>query len=94
MRRRVISCALLANIGKVESVMIVKDRNGRSRGYGFVEMVTEMTAQEAVRRLNGSNFQGRRLTVAFANSRAGQARQRERAGPPRPRGSKQPKAKH
>ena len=76
---------LFAGVGQVESVTIAKDPGGRSRGYGFVQMATEVGAQEAVQRLDRSDFEGRRLAVAFANSRAGQARRRERPGPVGPR---------
>lgn len=55
--------------GTVESATIVTDRySGQSRGFGFVEMATEAEAQAAIAKLNGQPFEGRRLTVAVANS--------------------------
>ncbi|MEW6364493.1 MAG: RNA-binding protein [Acidobacteriota bacterium] len=50
--------------GTVESAKVISDRDtGRSKGFGFVEMSSEAEAAEAIRRLNGSNYEGRALTV-------------------------------
>ena len=55
--------ALFAQIGEVESVRIITDRNtGQSRGFGFVEMTPE-GAQKAIGELNGKEVDGRALTV-------------------------------
>jgi RNA recognition motif-containing protein len=58
-----------AECGTVESATVVTDRfSGQSRGFGFVEMATEAEAQAAISKLNGQQFEGRRLTVSVANS--------------------------
>jgi len=50
--------------GTVESARVITDRfTGRSRGFGFVEMSTEEEAQTAIDSLNGSDLDGRSLTV-------------------------------
>lgn len=50
--------------GTVDSVRIITDRDsGRSKGFGFVEMSTEAEAQSAITQLNGSDWEGRALTV-------------------------------
>ena len=50
--------------GQVDSAQVVMDReSGRSRGFGFVEMPDNGAAQQAISALNGSDFQGRPLTV-------------------------------
>jgi RNA recognition motif-containing protein len=50
--------------GTVESVRIVTDReSGRSRGFGFVEMASEEQCEAAINALNGSELDGRVLTV-------------------------------
>ncbi len=50
--------------GTVESARVITDRfTGRSRGFGFVEMSSEEEAQTAIDSLNGSDLDGRSLTV-------------------------------
>jgi|SRR5213594_4462443 len=49
--------------GAVESVSIITDRDtGRSKGFGFVVMEEE-AANKAIATLNGSQLNGRALTV-------------------------------
>lgn len=58
-----------AQYGEVTSVKIVMDREtGRSRGFGFVEM-DDSGADEAIRNLDGANFEGRNLKVNEARPR-------------------------
>jgi RNA recognition motif-containing protein len=67
---------LFARFGEVASAQVVTDRDtGRSRGFGFVEMADE-DARRAIEELDGSDVDGRRLTV-------NQARPRENRGPRR-----------
>ena len=55
--------------GNVESATVITDRfSGQSRGFGFVEMSTEVEAQAAIQKLNDQSFEGRRITVAMASS--------------------------
>lgn len=50
--------------GKVDSAKIITDRDtGRSKGFGFVEMSNSQEANSAIESLNGSDYQGRSLTV-------------------------------
>lgn len=50
--------------GGVESAKIIIDRDtGRSKGFGFVEMVTDDEARTAIDQMNGYEIDGRRLTV-------------------------------
>ena len=54
---------LFAQAGEVESVRIITDRDtGRSRGFGFVEM-NEDNAEKAIAQFNGTELDGRALTV-------------------------------
>ncbi len=56
-----------AAIGAVDSASVVTDRDtGQSRGFGFVEMATSEEANEAVRRLNGTELDGRQIKVEIA----------------------------
>jgi cold-inducible RNA-binding protein len=58
-----------AEVGGVERAEIVRDRfDGRSRGFGFVEMSTEDAAALALRELNGRELAGRPLRVEAATS--------------------------
>ena len=60
---------LFAEIGEVASATVVTDRDtGRSRGFGFVEMATPEAADEAINRLNGRDYEGRRLQVEKAKA--------------------------
>lgn len=50
--------------GNVVSAHIIMDREtGRSKGFGFVEMSSPSEAQAAIDALNGSEVNGRVLTV-------------------------------
>jgi RNA recognition motif-containing protein len=54
---------LFGQIGPVESVTIINDRDtGRSKGFGFVVM-EDADADKAIQQLNGTEFNGRALTV-------------------------------
>ena len=55
--------SLFAQVGDVESVRIITDRDtGRSRGFGFVEMSDE-NAAKAIEQFSGTELDGRELTV-------------------------------
>src|SRR5262245_35148661 len=59
---------LFGQYGKVTSAQVVMDREtGRSRGFGFVEMAAG--AEEAIKALNLTEFQGRSITVNEARPR-------------------------
>ena len=58
---------LFKDFGEVVSAKVIVDRRtGRSRGYGFVEMVKEEIAKEAMEALNGADVKGRPINVSFA----------------------------
>ena len=61
---------LFSEHGNVESAKVITDRDtGRSRGFGFVEMETAGEAQKAITALNGTDLDGRTLTVNEAKPR-------------------------
>ena len=61
---------LFAEVGTVESASVVEDRDtGRSRGFGFVEMVSDAEATAAISALNGQDNDGRAMTVNEAKPR-------------------------
>lgn len=57
--------------GEVISVKIIVDkRTGKSKGYGFVEMDNEASAEEALKNINGKELAGRNVKVNKANSQS------------------------
>ncbi len=55
---------IFAAHGSVESARVITDKfTGRSRGFGFVEMSSGGEAQKAIEALNGTEIEGRTLTV-------------------------------
>ena len=55
---------LFSTHGTVESARVITDKfTGRSRGFGFVEMASNEEAQKAIQALNGTDLDGRNLTV-------------------------------
>jgi len=62
---------LFAQAGTIESATVMMDRaTGRSRGFGFVEMSSGSEAQKAIEALNGTQLDGRTLTVNEAKPMA------------------------
>jgi RNA recognition motif-containing protein len=62
--------AAFATYGTVSAARVATDRDtGRARGFGFVEMANDAEGQAAIRGLNGSELQGRTLTVNVAKPR-------------------------
>jgi RNA recognition motif-containing protein len=67
--------AAFESYGTVTSARLATDRDtGRTRGFGFVEMPNEAEAKAAISGLNGTQLQGRTLTV-------NESRPREDRGP-------------
>lgn len=62
---------LFSEVGSVVQATLITDRaSGQSKGFGFVEMATPAHAQEAISRLDGSQFDGRTLVVNEARERS------------------------
>lgn len=58
---------IFAEVGSVVSAKVITDfRSGRSKGFGFVEMSSDAEAQDAIKKLNGSEVMGRTISVAEA----------------------------
>ena len=56
--------------GTVESAKVITDKyTDRSRGFAFVEMGTVEEAEKAIQALNGSQHEGRKLTVNISKPR-------------------------
>jgi RNA recognition motif-containing protein len=62
---------IFAEHGTVESARVISDKfTGQSRGFGFVEMSSGDEAQKAIQALNGTQLEGRTLTVNEAKPQA------------------------
>ena len=62
---------LFAQSGTVESATVITDRaTGRSKGFGFVEMSSDQEATDAIAKLNGTDVEGRAITVSEARPQA------------------------
>ncbi len=65
--------ALFSDYGNVHSVRLMKDKHtGKRRGFGFVEMSSD-DVDDAIDKLNDSEFQQRTLKVREAKDRPEQA---------------------
>jgi RNA recognition motif-containing protein len=61
---------LFSQAGTVDSVNIISDREtGRSKGFCFIEMSTDEEAEAAISKFNGTELDGRALTVNEARPR-------------------------
>ena len=62
---------MFAALGTVDSATVVTDRDtGRSKGFGFVEMSNDDEAAAAIKQLDGSELESRRMTVSEARPKA------------------------
>ena len=62
--------------GDVEEATLIMDREtGRSKGFAFVEMKSNSDADRAIKGLNGTQLDGRALTVNQARPRESRPRQ-------------------
>jgi RNA recognition motif-containing protein len=58
---------LFGQAGAIKEVALIMDRETRRpKGFGFVEMETQVEAQKAIEMFNEYEFEGRRMTVNFA----------------------------
>ena len=63
--------AAFAVYGPVSSADIVVDRSdGRSKGFGFIEMAWQAHAVAAIQGLNGTDLKGRSINVSRAHPRS------------------------
>ncbi|MBN2062213.1 MAG: RNA-binding protein [Deltaproteobacteria bacterium] len=61
---------IFSEFGQVVSVKIIMDQyNGRSKGFGFVEMPDRIEANKAIDELNSREIKGRSIKVNKAKPR-------------------------
>lgn len=62
--------SLFENYGEVVTAKIIMDKaTGRSKGFGFVEMINESDANAALTSLDGKDVSGRAIKVTIARER-------------------------
>ena len=61
---------LFTQSGTVASVALIKDRDtGQSKGFAFIEMSSQVEAENAISKFNGYSLGGRELKVNLARPR-------------------------
>jgi RNA recognition motif-containing protein len=56
--------------GKVDTAKVITDKySGESKGFGFVEMPEKTEAETAIAKLNGTELNGRSITVNVSRPR-------------------------
>ena len=61
---------LFGQAGEVKEVSLIIDRqSGRSKGFGFVEMMTQEQAEKAIQMFNEYEMEGRKIAVNIARPR-------------------------
>jgi RNA recognition motif-containing protein len=62
---------LFGQVGTVGSANVIMDRDtGRSKGFGFIEMTEDKDAMAAIEKFNGTELDGRAMTVSEAKPQA------------------------
>ena len=62
---------LFSQFGTVTEATVIMDREtGRSKGFGFVEL-EDTAAKEAIQKLDGVDFMGRKIFVVEARPKEG-----------------------
>jgi RNA recognition motif-containing protein len=58
---------IFAAVGEVTEAKVITDKiSGRSRGFGFVTMKDDETAEKAIKELNEKEVEGKKIRVAVA----------------------------
>ncbi len=62
--------AMFEAFGQVQSAQVIMDKyTNQSKGFGFVEMANDDEAQAAIKALDGTEVDGRRIGVSVAKPR-------------------------
>lgn len=56
---------MFSGVAEIERADVTMDRSGRSKGFGVVRFFTTEAAQSAIDQFNGTELEGRTLTVKF-----------------------------
>ena len=73
---------VFSQVGKVSNLNLITDRySGQSKGFAFVEMSSDKESDEAIKKFNNFEIEGRKIVVNVARP------QEERNGPNLNRGN-------
>ena len=71
---------IFSQVGKISSLNLITDRySGQSKGFAFVEMSSDKEADEAIKKFNNFEIDGRKIVVNVAKpqeDRSGQSQNR------------------
>ena len=59
--------------GSIVRADVIRENNGRSKGFGIVEYATPREAKEAIRRLDGTEWNGRTMFVRYDQQQSSQS---------------------
>ena len=59
---------IFGKVGEVGEVSLVRDEEGKNRGFGFVTMRTDAGGEKAIAELDGLAVRGRNIAVRESNS--------------------------
>ena len=77
---------LFAQAGKIIQVNLITDRfSGQSKGFAFVEMSTDEETQEAIKKFNNYELDGRKIVVNEARPQEDRNRPNQNRGNFRPK---------
>jgi len=79
---------VFSSSGSVDSAEVMKRNDGRSRGWGVVEMSSEEDAQNAIQKMNGAVIDERTVRVEYAKARGAAPAARRQRKPRRAREEK------
>ena len=57
-----------SDVGEVGDVSLVRDNEGKNRGFGFITMRNKADAEKAIEQMDGIEIRGRKLTVRESNN--------------------------
>ena len=73
---------MFAAYGKVKAIKIIRSGQPGEKVFGFVEMLSQDEARNAVDSLDGKEIQGRRLSVSIAKDSFSNASRKSPSGKP------------
>lgn len=72
---------IFSQVGKVSSLNLITDKfSGQSKGFAFVEMSSDEESDEAIKKLNNFEIDGRRIVVNVAKPQEDRSRQNQNRG--------------